>query len=620
MDVDAGLTALKDNRLEEAKANFSKLLDGAQGDVTRQAEGYFYLGLAEQRMAQSIPESSKPAALQSALDKYRRALELKPGAGAILNNLAKVQLELGRTNDALASLSQAIESNDSRKGLYAMNYADLLLSAGRWRDACRYYALVASEQPQNDDVHQKLVDACLRNGPDLLAWYLWELAREGQVVRVQDLIFSVINEPVLSQPQKEELMGLLAYCLSQKRETRVEVLQSPTGQQLRGLRLRDQKVSVVSWCAEELLSLYEGDSLAPSRFQWWPRLIQPGTDPQRGVWPFESFLQLVRSLAERAGAEGDPKRQEQYLLLAVGARSRMPDPEALLALANFYSDRREFNKLDQMLQRYEDSIFHGKGEAYSSGQTEKIYRFHIALGVIYSQLGRWQSPRQIDSALFQLERAFTTADRLNQDPQKRPTPSVTVPTRLVDLLAQGYETLGQSNRAVSLRLDRADKFLKSDQRDAATRVMAPLKGRSIPADLEAGDRTRWKQLDDELGRPFVPPAFGAAAQVKVRVASESKTVAGGGGSGGLTEQERNALGSSLGAIVQGLNSGADVADKGANFRVFSTNGVLPEIQEVSISGRQGRALLRRGTNLVQVPFTLDGATAGGEANVRAVRP
>ncbi len=630
----AGLEALKESRFGDARRAFAQGLEaaGIAEDSTRLAEAHFYLGLTDQQQAVSEGDDArKRRLLGSAEEHYRRALVEGREAAGILNNLARVQTSLGRTNDALESLSRAVELNDSRWGFYAENHADLLLAAGRWRDACRTYAIVAGEQPQNRSVHRKLVDACVRLGPDLLAWYLWELAQGGQVVQVLESALGVMSEPVWTPPQRQELMGLVAYCLSRRGESVDEFLASPAARRLRELG----EDRVVGGGAQGILHLYQSVALDPDRVRWWTRLARRGEEARRGMWPYEAFLELVRSLGDRAGGAGDAKRQEAYWLLAVGAKSGAPDPEALWSLANLYSERRDLAKLDALLRRYEVDIFQGKGEAYSSSQTEKIYRYHMALGVIYSQLEQWTTPGEVNSAMFQLQRAVETADHLNRQKREKSAPlaagkasgPVVVPTGLVDLLASGYEKTGRTEDAIRARLDQAEKYLAIDQPEAAARVVAPIKdavdpqrGSTLPAGARDRYRSQWLDIDSKIQRAVPSEAIQAEGPLKVTVGRDASVVAGGGGSRSLTAAERKALETAVGSVIQGSQRGSSSGGKGAVVRPLSGSAVAPEVQEVTVTGNQGRVLLRRGTNLVQVPFEVDGKAVAAPNRLRFVRP
>lgn len=634
----AGLEALKQSRFGEARETFERRRSEAEagGDAAGAARACFYLGLVDQQEASSADAAARTGLLESASKHYREALEKGPESAGILNNLARAEAGLGRTNEALASLSRASELDDPRRGFYAENYADLLLAAGRWRDACRIYASVAREQPQNRAVHDKMVDACVRMGPDLLAWYLWDLAAAGQAARVLDSALSVMREPVWNVAQREELMALVAHCLARRKETRPEFEGSKSAEALRAL-VGDP---VVGPAALGILHLYGPGPFAPVQVAWWTRRDGGGSDPRRGQWPLDAFLDLVRALGDRAGIEGMPELQEAYWMLAVGMKPGSPDPEALWLLANVYSDRRDLTRLDTLMKQYEVDIFRAKGEAYSSAQTRKIYRYHMALGVIYSELDRWTSPRQVDSAMFQLRRALETADHINAKAEAAGDPSaaqapVVVPPRLVDLLASGYEKTGQQDASARLRLEQADKYLRLDQPEAAVQVMAPLRVAprnpnvtpAPPRGWNDADKAKWKDIDERLRRAKSPtvPVAGAnavgAGAVSVRVGSEANVVAGGGDRWKLSEKDRRSVEQSVSNVVRQIQGRKAGTVRLGNQRAVGTEGPGAEIQEVDVRGNRGRVVLRQGTNLVQVPIRLEGGTNNTvPRNLRFVRP
>lgn len=618
-----GFAALTAGRWDEARMAFRRRLAEAvrADDAVGQAEAWFYLGLVDQQAAdaaEGVDADRRRGLLQTAQAGYRRALALKPEAAGVWNNLARVQVALGQTNDALGSLNRAVAMKDARQGFYAQNYADLLLATGQWREACRHYAWLAGEQPRNTAVWERMVEACLEHDRDLLVWYLWDLADRGQVSQVQDIALTVIHRGPWPPALKDELLGLGAFCLSRKQETRDEFLASPAAAAWRALESdRD-----VGQGAREILELYQGNTRVGD-YRWWPPRGPSGREAARGVWPFEAFLGLVRSLAERAAAQGDSALQENFLLLAVGVKSGAPDPEALLQMANLYGERGERAKIDALMERYEVDIFRAKGDAYTAAQKERIYRYHMALGVIYSQMDRFTAPSRVQSAEFQLRQALATADHLNESAEREGRAPIVVPARLVDLLAQGLEKDRRPEEAVKVRIERAENYLRWNQRGPAAQVLQPLKTDRLPAPMDDRMRRRMLQAEDVLKQPVAPtpglrPA--AAGDLRVRVTPEANRVTGMKGRQALSEPERTALEDAVNRWVPQAAAQAGVRGTRGGGGAPDGAGLPPEIQEIQVSGRRGTVLLRRGTNLVQVPFTVPAGTTNLPSTLRWVRP
>ncbi len=610
-----GLAALREKRFDTARSTFERELANA-GTGDRRAEPLFFLGLADQQAAEGKPPSpERQSLLTRALKHYEDADRARPRTAGILNNLAHVQLQLGQTNDALATYARTLEAADARRPLYAKNYADALLGAGRWRDACRFYAWAAGEQPQDSANLDRLISLCLQRGPDLLGWYLWELADAGHVVTVAREALRSITSERLTPAQREELAALLATCLARQTTERGAFAASETGRAIDALRSHRE----LGPAMEGLWLLHTTNQFPENPFPWWNRPGPGAPAAARGVPPHAAFQDLARSLAQRERIADHAAAAESLLLVAVRLRPDQPDPEALLAIANLYAGQQRLDDLGRLLQRYRVELFQAKGDAYAASDYERMFRYHMTLGVIYSHLGRWTSPGRIDSAEFQLRNALRAADELESQAGKTPV-SLQVPPELVGLLADGYERAGQPDRAAQVRVERAERYLAHRQFPEARTVLQPVldraKNRTLPPSISLPQVQR---LEDGLRNrsASVTPAPGAeanSAALSVQVQRNALRVAGATGEESLTAEEQVALSQSVRAAFLPAESRA------SDIRNFSTTGVQGVVQEVTLDGRRGSVLMRRGTNLLYVPFTVQGWTNPAPQRLRVVRP
>ncbi|MCA9130937.1 MAG: hypothetical protein KDB22_27825 [Planctomycetales bacterium] len=146
-----------------------------------------------------------------------------------------------------------------------------------------------------------------------------------------------------------------------------------------------------------------------------------------------------------------------------------------------------------MINRYERRIFSGKAEAYRSSRVGRIYRYHRALGLVYSALRRWGTSSDMHSAIFQLEHAIKTVKDNNQvnDAKRQVEP------QLVALLATAYENAERHSDAVKLKMDACSQYLDNQDFSAAEYLI-----RQSKADSRAPEQVQqiWigleKQLDD----------------------------------------------------------------------------------------------------------------------------
>ncbi len=618
--VERGLGALQKRAFPEAVAAFDDALATVRttGDTNRQADLLFYRGVAKQQSALAAGASDVEPSRRfwrEAAEDYRAALVLRPNSPALWNNLAQSQLRLGMTNEAMASFQAAIQHPDPKRAFYTQNYADLLLSLGKWRDACRFYALVVAEQPQNRAVQQKILDLCLERDRDLLLYYLWQQAKAGQVTQARDHALDLLRRTDWKAPQQEELMGLVALCLSEQTETRAEFASSPTASRLQELR----GPPVLEACARELLQVYDREGLDPGKYRWWPRLVRPEMDAPRGMWPLEAMQQLLRSLAERSRTAGEPALEEQYLRLAVEMNPRATDPEALTRLARLYAARGQEDRLRQLMQRHEAAFLQGKGDAYRASQAGKIYKYHLSLGLIYSELGRWTNSGRIDSATFQLERALSFADDLSRAEPNAEVRISQVPPQLVNLLAKAYEKSGRNDDALGLRVDRAQSYLGLNDAEAARQVFEPAREARIPPTWSREKRDRFNAC--KTGVPLRPNAGIGPARSPggVTVGDSARILVGAGNYQRLGTEEVNRLQQSVTLAVDSLGTNATPGSPLAEYQLLPAKGLAPDVQEILLQGQQGQVLLRKGTNLLKVPFTVGGKPSPRK-NVRLVRP
>ncbi|MCC6233139.1 MAG: hypothetical protein IT580_10885, partial [Verrucomicrobiales bacterium] len=82
----------------------------------------------------------------------------------------------------------------------------------------------------------------------------------------------------------------------------------------------------------------------------------------------------------------------------------------------------------------------------------------------------------------------------------------------------------------------------------------------------------------------------------------------------LSPAEREALTQSIRSAVATPHAPTDA------IRSFPTAGVQGVVQEVNVEGQRGTVLMRRGTNLLNVPFAVQGLTNAATQRVRVVRP
>lgn len=607
--------ALAQEEYETAYSLFQESLAQAEArdDAKQTADQLFYLGLTRQQAAQaSSDETVRRRLWAESAAYYRRALELRPTSASTHNNLARVLLAQNDEAGALEALRQAVALPDARQPFYMKNYADLLLQTGRWQDACRFYAQSAAAQPDNEAIHQTLIEVCLAHDRHLLGYYFWDLLDAGQVLQVQRSAFDMLERDGWEDADKIEFLSMIAVCLSRQFYPPPSFREHPPARRLRRLA-RDPAVGPG---AAQLLRLHDARDLRPENFDWWRGRGNLWSGPRRGVWAETAFRQLIRSLASRHQNAGRDDLAEAYYELAAEFNPEEPDTDALIHLAEYYSNEQRLDKLARLMQRHESNLFSAKGAAYSASQVDKIYQFHATLGTIYAHLGQWGDGARLNSAIFHLEHALEVSQHAKN--ARDANPSGPLQPQLVDLLAQGYEKQNQPAQAVRLRLNTTEEFVRAGDTLSAEQVFRPIKDKPIPAALDPNTRARWEKFNAE---GLTPKALDGAnltpSQPSIRVSDQAQSVRDNWDTRPITDQDRRQLEGLIDDLVRQQERPAQRPDQ---FQILPDQPGADRVKEVQIKGERGTLILEQGSNLLQVPFKINNPALQSAPPQRFIRP
>jgi tetratricopeptide (TPR) repeat protein len=622
----AAQAALREERWPEAFEAFEVVRAEARRarDRARLADADFYLGLVRQQQAERTTEAAAQARwLAEAARHYEAAARGRTNSAGIRNNLAQVLARQGRLEEALRTLEGALALPDERQGFYAENYAALLLEAGRWRDACRFYAVAAWAQPDYSAPAEKLVALCLEHEPPLLITYLWEMVDHGQVLQAERQVPALLDDPRWQPAQRRELLTVLAAALTRHAYAPREFLERASARELR----RHFADATVGEGARELLRLHAGEELEPRSFRWWG---QGAPEPASGRGAAETFQALARSLGERCQAAGDPGLAERYYLVAAELDPRLPDPEAFTALANLYAGDERLDRLAELMRQHERELLDAKVEAYRQADPEQMYRFHSALGVIYSHLGRWGDSGRVNSAIFQFERALAVAEGANR--AGAAAKPIQVPPQLVMRLADGYERTAQATKSARLQLEQAERYLRVEDRQSADQLLTRLEQSGLAPRSGAPEKLQFDRCVEAVRNPpttrVTPdldagirgrPGFAtgpAAAAPEVRLASDVRAVGVGSGRLPIEAAERRRLEAAVGDL---LRQSAAEAPGPRQFELLRGDRLPAEIKAVEVDGPRGRLILQKDGAAYETEFTLPAQPASSTLHRRFIR-
>lgn len=157
----------------------------------------------------------------------------------------------------------------------------------------------------------------------------------------------------------------------------------------------------------------------------------------------------------------------------------------------------ERNRLDQVREaaaECESRLFDAKVEAYRSSRVEKIFDYHRSLGKIYALTGNWGDERTVASAIFQLDHALETYDRLEVESPEKAAEKYRYTPELTDLLARGYAQTGRLEKSYLVRLEAAERYQARGDQVAAAEVIEPIREQPPPETVAARTRTRYGEV------------------------------------------------------------------------------------------------------------------------------
>lgn len=473
------------------------------------------LGWLAARRADAAPDEAAPEEADRwravAVIHYHRALALRPEHPRLRSNLVLALEAAGRQDDA-ARVATELARDDSPEALILLG--DLYRRQGDARAAREAYfraesaraegAAKGNEGLEEEELHRRL-----------LATYRMQPGESKEHKAWCERLWKQGEHALASQ-------GLEELAVAADGETAGWALVHWANQSLAAESLT---LDAVTRLAESL----PGDSAAKAPAQQLARLL---TSLEADAAPWWTEHELASHVAARAlgrrshdlEARGEAKAAADALELA---RRIAPAPEEyesseelagrtpvwmdltteLAALYGRSGDERGFSDLEDELFATHRSLGIRRGDAetgfpglaqgllgtqslgYLKGDLASVHRLHTVLGQIYAARGQWQGGR-FTNAVFQLDRALSTAAELASQDDREPPPL----PHLRLQLAKGQEVLGDAAAASASYRTAAMEYLRLDEPRAG--LEAATAARQLTADdsslgaLETIARTR----------------------------------------------------------------------------------------------------------------------------------
>jgi tetratricopeptide (TPR) repeat protein len=493
----------------------------------------FYSGLNKQqaaKLAETKGDLDAAAALRDeAADDYRRALEIKSSSTATNFNLALIEIDRGRTESAVALLKRGLEmsyragSTDADKAnvsRFAEKLGDLETDPAK---ALQDYDLAFGSGKPSSSLGPKITKTLLamaRANPEKqrdVVEYGWKLFAAGDVDDALDVALTVIgSDDPFNKSDATEALTLATAALGRKNYDGVGFAGSEAFRRFSAMR---SLPAVLAPRIRSLFALYHGDLKFANALSVW----RDAPDPQR-PYGRPTAMQAIQQLAHGIGyaAERDKKTDdaERFYRLAIDADPQNPDPAALRDLATLYYARNRLAEIEQLLARFETSLYSAKSTAYERVDWENVAEYHRTLATLYSRLHRDAD------AKVQFERQFDAVKRENEQRKaanRSDLLTIDSSTRLQ--YADSLSALNDRQHANSERLAAAEVCARSGKISCVRDAVAHVDRAELQSGADVAAFQRY--LDSSVvfaGSPNVPLSTELKSQLALFATDSDPTV------------------------------------------------------------------------------------------------
>jgi len=353
----------------------------------------------------------------------------------------------------------------------------------------------AAEDKGNLEAHKMVMNvALLRDNASPLLAYIDDLNARGLVVRALD---SAAEGLAKFPNDRKRLLTSVARTISNSAYTADPwaLGETDAGRAI-GKFSQDPAIGTgVSELFQMLRTPVPADSLV-----WWKDGFDKYMWPREGS-PAEAMLDLTRRCGEIYSGIGDA-RAEAYYRMSVDLNGKFnAESRALLALAEILYRQKRMDELNRLLAENEDGLMQAKGRTLAAADHLHTYELRLALGMMYGYVGRFKAttPPNYAASIWMLVHAQESAQKYNEGAHLPPAEQIKLPPNAVKMLSTGYATTNNPRESVEARLKGAERFLNSGQTRFAQQVLDQEWQRTLPNDLDAGQRQRLAELTARAG-------------------------------------------------------------------------------------------------------------------------
>jgi tetratricopeptide (TPR) repeat protein len=458
--IDSALVQQRAGNYVDARRNLSAALTACgPSDAAAGCRGRVNYGLGYVAQIEGASSGVDVRTLTSAIAAYRAVLTDFPGHADALKGIWIAYNTLGGARADTLQLRRALAADPARRSAYLRLIGDYYASRRDLTAARASYRSAMQASPTDPEPVRRLI-------------LTYDLGRPAQADSLMGQLAGV----------ETTFPGVALDAYQRILESRV------TGAALDGAIARWLDVASQRRIAiDHLMSALPADvSASPPINDLRQYLARPWSVPASTNWWMRtsvrrlSLARLALALGDRmVGADSASSAAQCWsIALTFGGGSDESAPILLdlqRSLAVLYSGHPEVEGVVAKLAALENAMFQSKAMFIASHDSLAQQRFHTALGIIFAQRKQWRSSQFAHDAIFQLEAALRVAGARDASTRTyQPLPL------LHELLAAGYQAIGDGPKARTTSLRAAQSYLDVDDIARADSILAGLN--TAPAD------------------------------------------------------------------------------------------------------------------------------------------
>lgn len=484
---------INEGQLAKARSEINRALEECQAltDETSCTAGvYFTAGWLYHQAAKARQESDQQTYFNIALDYYDQVLDIVPENEVALSYKLEILASLGADDQEISKIKELLLQQPRNRIKYLVRLGNIYLENGDLSTACSYFQEAYAEDYFSAEacgalvkLHTRTDHSCLMGNN--VIYFAYDCQSIGLPNYAVDLLEHDIGRSVRAGSASEIEQAII--CWADVMAENGWLTSAKIDNLLHRYFYQENNPDANSRLLELKSTVSASTSPTERRNNFWydkrPRIeISPEGNYTS---PLRVRLKIWHQQANRAYFAGDLSEAEKFWQEALKDADRGDNGMYTLIaknLAQLYSNQSDLDPDETKFNHLVKRLMDMKLLAYTQRDRALIREYHITLGSIFYQHGKWKGNR-LRNAEYQLSRALSDDLGAIFDPELR------------KMLAHTYHEVGKPDLALEQQLLAVQDHLSLDQLDEARTTIDQVRESNVTNDAD-----KWTSTLNALDR------------------------------------------------------------------------------------------------------------------------